>query len=147
MAVMKHVPRSLLPRTLRGRLIAGLVALLAIACATVGLVTYFAVNGALSRELNSQLQTATDLAHNCWENQVSGNREGGGDGDNGQPAGDGGADASPSPAPTSATTPGAGGSAGTPNPFSVSISDNCPGLGEGTFVAVVWQGQWQSAVV
>jgi len=37
------------PRTLRGRLIAGLVALLAIACATVGVVTYFSVQGSLSR--------------------------------------------------------------------------------------------------
>ena len=32
-------PRSAIPRTLRGRLIAGLVTLLAIACASVGLVT------------------------------------------------------------------------------------------------------------
>ena len=61
----------LLPRTLRGRLIAGLVALLAIACASVGVVTYFAVRGALTREMNSQLQTATTLAYNCWEGQVN----------------------------------------------------------------------------
>ena len=58
MAVKKLRPRIPLPRTLRGRLIAGLVALLAIGCATVGLVTYFAVQGALSRELTNQLQTA-----------------------------------------------------------------------------------------
>ena len=58
------------PRTLRGRLIAGLVALLAVACATVGLVTYFAVQGALSRELNGELQTATGLAYNCWNTQI-----------------------------------------------------------------------------
>ena len=35
-------PGAGLPRTLRGRLIAGLVALLAVACASVGVVTYFA---------------------------------------------------------------------------------------------------------
>ena len=46
MVVKKLRSRIPLPRTLRGRLIAGLVALLAIGCATVGLVTYFAVQGA-----------------------------------------------------------------------------------------------------
>ena len=66
-AAGRRCTRRWLPRTLRGRLIAGLVALLAVACASVGLVTYFAVQGALTRELNSQLQTATGLAYNCWE--------------------------------------------------------------------------------
>jgi len=56
MAVKRLRFRIPLPRTLRGRLIAGLVALLAVACAAVGLVTYLAVQGSLSRELNSQLQ-------------------------------------------------------------------------------------------
>ena len=66
MAVKKPLIYKLLPRTLRGRLIAGLVAVLAIGCATVGLVTYFAVERALYGELDNQLQTATQLALNCW---------------------------------------------------------------------------------
>ena len=66
MTVKKLLTRKLPPRTLRGRLIAGLVAVLAIGCATVGLVTYFAVERALSDELNTQLQTATQIAYNCW---------------------------------------------------------------------------------
>jgi two-component system OmpR family sensor kinase len=55
-------------RTLRGRLIAGLVALLAAACATVGLVTYVAVQRSLSGEVNNQLQTATSTANYCLDN-------------------------------------------------------------------------------
>ena len=72
MAVKSLIARSAIPRTLRGRLITGLVSLLAIACASVGIVTYLAVQGALSRELNNDLQTATGLAYNCWETQGDG---------------------------------------------------------------------------
>ena len=63
-----HGPRrrTLLPRTLRGKLIAGLMALLTAGCAAVGVVTYFAVQHSLSDELNNQLQSATGLAYNCW---------------------------------------------------------------------------------
>src|SRR5215467_3400068 len=46
-------------RTLRGRLIAGLLALLAVACAAVGLVTYVALHGALLNQLDSQLRAAS----------------------------------------------------------------------------------------
>jgi len=121
-------PRRLLPATLRGRLIAGLVALLAIACATVGLVTYIAARNALSGELNTELQTATGLAWNCWENAYSNDGAGQGqDGDN--QAG--------SPAAGASTSPG-----------SKAISSHCPGLGENTFVARRGSdGQWQSALV
>jgi two-component system OmpR family sensor kinase len=59
-------------RTLRGRLIAGLLALLAIGCATVGLITYLAVQGSLSGELGRQLQTATSLANQCLDAQLTG---------------------------------------------------------------------------
>jgi len=45
-------------RTLRGRLIAGLVALLAVACACVGLVTYLALRGFLFHQLDAQLSAA-----------------------------------------------------------------------------------------
>ena len=55
MAANRSRLRNPLPRTLRGRLIAGLVALLAVACATVGVVTYLAVQGALNRELDGEL--------------------------------------------------------------------------------------------
>src|ERR1700746_2939776 len=82
MVVKKLRSRIPLPRTLRGRLIAGLVALLAVGCATVGLVTYFAVQGALSRELHGELQTATGLAYKCWEQQYNGSGDNG-DGGNG----------------------------------------------------------------
>jgi len=152
MAVKKLRPRALLPRTLRGRLIAGLVALLAIGCATVGLVTYFAVQGALSRELNGELQTATGLAYKCWEQQYNGSGDNG-DGGNGQAhdgAGQPGAsdpDAAPSasaaPSPSTSTSPNGSGSM----PFGDSIYKSCTGLAEGTFVAVLSGGQWQSALV
>ena len=51
-----------MPATLRGRLIAGLVTLLAIACATVGLVTYLAAQNALSDELLGDLVAALQAA-------------------------------------------------------------------------------------
>ncbi|HTR93061.1 MAG TPA: HAMP domain-containing sensor histidine kinase [Trebonia sp.] len=129
----------LLPRTLRGRLIAGLVALLAIACASVGLVTYFAVRGALTREMNSQLQTASTLARNCWEGTGHGN----GDSDN-EPAGGTGSASAPGSAPSAsgnASDPGSGDT----QPVT-SITSSCPGLGEDTFVAV-YNGGWHSSAV
>jgi two-component system OmpR family sensor kinase len=54
-------------RTLRGKLIAGLVTLLAIACATVGVVTYFAVQRSLAGDLHNQLQAATSDVNNCLD--------------------------------------------------------------------------------
>src|ERR1700721_2665224 len=65
---MSVLPRiRVVPRTLRGRLIAGLLVLLTVACATVGLVTYLAVQNSLARELNNNLQTATGLAYDCFD--------------------------------------------------------------------------------
>jgi two-component system, OmpR family, sensor kinase len=69
-------------RTLRSRLIAGLVAVLAIACAAVGVVTYFAVQRSLSDDLRTQLQAATDTVNSCLDAQFSPH-----DGDGDQPAG------------------------------------------------------------
>jgi two-component system OmpR family sensor kinase len=123
MAAYRARVRNPLPRTLRGRLITGLVALLAVACATVGLVTYLAVRGALTRELDGELQTATSLAINCWNHQIDAARDQGQDQDGSQPA---------------ASADGAG-TATSPLP---SHLNDCPGLGEKTFVAVVWQGKW-----
>ena len=45
-------------RTLRGRLIAGLLALLALACASVGVVSYAHLHSVLTSNLNSELQLA-----------------------------------------------------------------------------------------
>src|SRR5579859_6677653 len=50
--------RWLASRTLGGRLIAGLVTLLAIACAVVGGATYLGLRGFLYGQLDEQLQAA-----------------------------------------------------------------------------------------
>jgi two-component system OmpR family sensor kinase len=117
-----------MPATLRGRLIAGLVALLTIACATVGVVTYLAAQHALNNELSNELDTATHLAYNCWDSQFKNN-----DGPNG--------------ADNSAASPGSTPSGGSNPQFGQVISHNCPGLGEHTFVALNYHGDWQSALV
>src|SRR5712692_7900367 len=57
--------RWLAGRTLRGRLIAGVVALLALACAAVGIVTYVAVHNALLNQLDDQLAVASKRYLNC----------------------------------------------------------------------------------
>src|SRR6516164_1832766 len=122
-------PARVPPRTLRGRLIAGLVALLAIACATVGVVTYFSVQGSLSRELGNQLQTATSLANKCLDSQLAE-----ADGDN--QAGAGGA---PGQAGTDGTAPPAAQSQG-PDLY-------CDGLGNGTLLAYFKDGQWHARLI
>jgi two-component system, OmpR family, sensor kinase len=53
--------RWLARRTLRGRLIAGLLILLALACAVVGGATYFAVNRFLLIQLDDQLQASARI--------------------------------------------------------------------------------------
>jgi two-component system, OmpR family, sensor kinase len=57
--------RWLARRTLRGRLIAGLLALLAVACAAVGLVTYVALHDSLINQLDMQLATASQRYGFC----------------------------------------------------------------------------------
>ena len=57
-------------RTLRGRLIAGLVALLAVACACVGLVTYLALRGFLFDSLDQQLSAASQRYVSCMQNEA-----------------------------------------------------------------------------
>ncbi|MEP7025845.1 MAG: HAMP domain-containing sensor histidine kinase [Actinomycetota bacterium] len=52
-------------RTLRGRLIAGLVALLAVACACVGIVSYFALRGFLFAQLDDQLSGSSTRYVDC----------------------------------------------------------------------------------
>lgn len=58
---------------MRGRLIAGLVALLTIACATVGVTSFFTIRHSLILQLDNQLQIATNLAYNCQDPYASGN--------------------------------------------------------------------------
>src|SRR5579859_5094094 len=57
--------RWLARRTLRGRLIAGLVALLAVACAAVGAVTYVSLHGYLLGQLDQQLVQASGRYQAC----------------------------------------------------------------------------------
>ena len=57
--------RWLAGRTLRARLIAGLVTLLFLACATVGIVTYVAMHKALLNQLDDQLRSASSRYVNC----------------------------------------------------------------------------------
>ena len=109
-------------RSLSGRLIAGLVALLALGCATVGVVTYVAIQRALSNELDNQLHAATGVANTCLDhlfnpNGDGGNNGGGGDSISGPPGG---------------------------NPLG---NMYCDGLGNGTFVAYQRNGQWGAMVV
>src|SRR5215467_4535302 len=52
-------------RTLRGRLIAGLLALLAVACAAVGVVTYVSLHGFLLSQLDQQLVQASHRYQAC----------------------------------------------------------------------------------
>ena len=124
------------PRTLRGRLIAGLLTLLIGACATVGLVTYLAVRNSLSGGLTNDLQTATGLAYQCFSPHPADDQ-----GMTGLPGGPGGG-------------PGAGGAnpgsspsvSGNPLP-TVSQLQMCQGLAEGTYVAVLGHGQGVATVI
>jgi two-component system OmpR family sensor kinase len=66
-------------RTLRGRLIAGLLALLFVACATVGAVTYAHLDSVLINGLNANLQAANQRYVSCLTKPPPGD----GDGDRG----------------------------------------------------------------
>ena len=132
MSVLSRI--RVVPRTLRGRLIAGLLTLLIAACATVGLVTYLAVRDSLSSGLTNDLQTATGLAYECF-NPVNGqgpSRPGPGGG----PGGNG--------APNPNATPPANAN---PLPGSTSHLKMCQGLAEGTYVAVLWHNMGIATVI
>ena len=89
------------------------------------MVTYFAIQRALSNELDNQLQAATSVANTCLDHWLSPN----GDGDNNNGGGGAGGNISPQPSG---------------NPLS---SMYCEGLGNGTFVAYQRNGQWGAMVV
>jgi two-component system OmpR family sensor kinase len=156
---VKKLPRVPLPRTLRGRLIAGLVALLAAGCATVGLVTYLAVERTLSRELNSELQTATGLAYNCWDHPSMDGNDGSGsqpltngnDGTSGAHGGTGLANGAPATTANTTHQSASPSAASSPAPATSStyskVLANCQGLGERTFVAVLASGRWSCDLI
>ncbi len=73
--------RWLAARTLRGRLIAGLLALLATACAVVGIVSYLSLHSFLLGQLDHQLTTASDRYVGCLNGPPP--RDGDGDGEHG----------------------------------------------------------------
>jgi two-component system, OmpR family, sensor kinase len=77
-------------RTLRGRLIAGLLALLAVACAAIGLVTYVGLRHGLMSQLDQQLGAASIRYGNCLEATPDSDHSHGGNGQSPgpQPAGD-----------------------------------------------------------
>ena len=122
-ARLRRLERWRVTRTLSGRLIAGLVALLALACATVGVVTYLAFDRAISRELGNQLQNSTLVANACLDGLFGGNY---GDGDN-----DGDDHASQPPQ-------------GASGPFNSMV---CEGLGNGTLTGYVRGGQWGAMIL
>jgi len=59
--------RWLAGRTLRGRLIAGLVALLAVACAVVGIATYVVLQSTLLNQMDARLTAAGGRYAQCME--------------------------------------------------------------------------------
>jgi two-component system, OmpR family, sensor kinase len=61
-------------RTLRARLIAGLVALLFVACAAVGVVTYVKLRGALYGQLDQQVMQASGRYDMCVDGPPPGHR-------------------------------------------------------------------------
>ena len=70
---MAHAPQAgrpgpgewLAARTLRGRLVVGLLVLLALACATVGVVTYTHLRSVLVSQLNTELKGANFRYVDC----------------------------------------------------------------------------------
>jgi len=134
---MSVPPRiSVVPRTLRGRLIAGLLVLLIAACATVGVVTYLALRDSLSGGLNNDLQTATGLTYQCYRPHPDNDQ-----GMTGLPGGPGATGGSGDPDPDS-TPPVSG------NPLpTVSELRMCQGLAEGTYVAVLGHKQGIATII
>ena len=82
-ALASRPSRWLAARTLRGRLIAGLLALLAVACATVGFVTYTHLHSVLLGQLDAELAGASSRYNGCLTGPPDGQQGPGhgGDGD------------------------------------------------------------------
>ena len=114
-----------LPRSLSGRLIVGLVTLLAVAAATVGVVTYLAFQHAVADEMNNQVQAATSLTNTCLDHWFAGDDEN----QSGQPG-----------------QPGQPGPSGPGNGTPLT-SYYCTGLDSGTLVAYFRHDQWGAYLV
>ena len=106
------------------------VALLAIACATVGVVTYFAVQRSLAHELDNQLQTATVSVNSCLDYWL------------GESDRDFDDHAAPTGTASEVNQDGARGSAR--HASQPPAPQYCDGVGEGTFWAYVKDGQWNA---
>ena len=117
-------------RTLSGRLIAGLVALLAARLRHCRRGHVPGLPARVSRELNNQLQAATSVANNCLDSWFS---SGYGDGDH---------DSDDHAAPGAGSPQAPQGAAGSPL-----SSMPCDGLGNGTLVAYTRHGQWGAMIV
>jgi two-component system, OmpR family, sensor kinase len=72
--------RWLAGRTLRGRLVAGLLATLTLACAAVGVLTYTSLHNSLISQLDSQLTAASQRYEQCLNPPGGGPRGGPGGG-------------------------------------------------------------------
>jgi two-component system OmpR family sensor kinase len=77
--------RWLAGRTLRGRLIAGLLALLAMACAVVGIVSYLSLHSFLLGQLDHQLTAASQRYVGCLNGPPPHDNDGDDGGGGGQP--------------------------------------------------------------
>ncbi|MBO0806650.1 MAG: HAMP domain-containing protein, partial [Nocardiopsaceae bacterium] len=132
-------------RTMRGRLIAGLVALLAVACASVGLTSYYAVRNSLYSDLNAQLQAATTLAYRCGDEPPPGSDSASGDG-TARPSspGMGKAGGTVGGAATGKTTSPV---PGHPNWIRGGLALDCPGLGTGTLAVRIKLGSWAATLI
>ena len=78
-SVAARAGQWLAARTLRGRLVAGLLVLLALACATVGAVTYAHLQSVLTNNLNSELQLANMRFVDCLQGPPPGSPDDDGD--------------------------------------------------------------------
>ena len=99
-AVGSRPSRWLAARTLRGRLIAGLLTLLAVACATVGFVTYTHLRSVLVSQLDADLALASSRYNGCLTGTLGGQGAPGDDdgddhGDAGRPPASNGAPHAP----------------------------------------------------
>ena len=79
------VRRWLGGRTLRGRLIAGVLVLLALACAAVGVATYAALHGTLISQIDQQLADASHRYYNCEDSPQGNDHDNGSDRELGRP--------------------------------------------------------------
>jgi two-component system OmpR family sensor kinase len=135
---------------MRGRLIAGLLALLTVASAAVGLTSYYAIKGAIFRQENSQLQIATNLAYKCQDPHIGDDDDDDHAGRSRNSQGPGQDSSAAGKTVSGKTASGKTGSGktvpGHPN-WSSGASLDCPGLGTGTLAVSIVHGTWAASLV